>query len=55
MGAGDNSKTEVVRGVFLIRNTSSRYGLTMKFHEYIPYGLGVMSLTQIFSITLHGP
>ena len=27
---------------------------SVKFHEQIPYGLGVMSQTQIFSITLHG-
>ena len=44
----DNSKTKNARVVFLVHDTSSQCdACTCKFHEYIPYGLGVMAQTRL--------
>ena len=44
----DNSKTKNARVVFLVHDTSLNVmHAPVKFHEYIPYGLGVMARTRL--------
>ena len=41
----DNSKTKNARVVFFVHRLNVMHA-PIKFHEYIPYGLGVMALTR---------
>ena len=44
----DNSKTKQARVVFLVHvNHLNVMHAPVKFHKYIPYGLGVMAWTRI--------
>ena len=44
----DNSKAKNARVVFLVNDTSYKcVHALVKFHEYIPYGLGVMAHTRL--------
>ena len=44
----DNSKTKNARVVFLVHDTSLNVmHAPVKFHEYSPYGIGVMARTWI--------
>ena len=38
-----NSKTKLAKVVLLVHDTSSRFNLSVKFHEYVSYVLGDMS------------
>ena len=44
----DNSKTKNARVVYLVHDTCLNVmHAPVKFHEYIPYGLGVMTRTRL--------